>query len=149
MNLHSLKFFMRVYFFGDIMSEVKSIKSYAREAKQRMKKGFWENHNKQVADSVEKAEKEGENTSEVVKFYKAQVVETIKGVKQIDEEFYQKVKAILDEVGEVSDILGRLTDKEYFSTLSYEQKQRYLLDLSNNYVKAKERYYKESKFVKI
>ena len=51
-------------------------------------------------------------------------------------------------MGEVSDALGRLTDKEYFNSLSYEQKQRYTLELSAKYVKAKERYYKELQFEK-
>ena len=54
-----------------------------------------------------------------------------------------KVKAMLDECGEVSDAIGRLTDKDYYATLSYEEKQRYNLELSARYLEALERYRKE------
>ena len=50
---------------------------------------------------------------------------------------------LLDEEGEVANAIGRLTDKEYYSTLSYEEKQRYTLELSNKYLIAVERYRKE------
>ena len=59
------------------------------------------------------------------------------------DEFYLKVKAMLDECGEVSDAIGRLTDKAYYATLSYEEKQRYNLELSARYLAALERYRKE------
>ena len=81
-------------------------------------------------------------------YYQNKASVTIKGVKSDEEEFYLKVKNLLNEFGEVSDAIGRLTDKEYFNGLSYEQKQRYTLELSAKYVKAKERYYKELQFEK-
>ena len=56
---------------------------------------------------------------------------------------YLKVKALLDTEGEVSDAIGRLTDREYYSSLSYEEKQRYTLRLSNRYLQALEKYRKE------
>ena len=40
-------------------------------------------------------------------------------------------------------MLGRLTDKELYLTLSYEEQQRYNLELSEKYLKAVERYKKE------
>jgi hypothetical protein len=43
----------------------------------------------------------------------------------------------------VSDAIGRLTDREYFETLNYEEKQRYTLELSSRYLKAVEKYRKE------
>ena len=55
----------------------------------------------------------------------------------------EEIKKILDEEGEVYDIIGRLTDKQYFATLNYEEKQRYTLSLSEKYLKALERYKKE------
>ena len=54
-----------------------------------------------------------------------------------------KVKALLDAEGEVSDAIGRLTDREYFDTLSYEEKQRYTLKLAADYLKALEKYRRE------
>ena len=89
-----------------------------------------------------------ENTSKVVKYYQQKASITIKGVEQAEEDFYLQVKNLLDTYGDVSDAIGRLTDKEYFETLSYEQRTRYTLELSQKYLKAKERYYKELKFEK-
>ena len=62
------------------------------------------------------------------------------------DEFYEKVKRMLLEEGEVSDAIGRLTDKEYYNTLGYEEKQRYNLALSEKYLRALERFRREYKF---
>jgi hypothetical protein len=48
--------------------------------------------------------------------------------------------------GEVSDAIGRLTDKEYYATLSYEEQQRYTLSLSQRYLRALERFRAECEF---
>ena len=133
---------------GCVVSDNKSIKDYCKEAKKRMKSKFWQDYKERVDTSVQEGEKSGIQSSKVVEYYQLKAVETIRGVNAQDEEFYQKVKVLLQTYGEVSDAMGRLTDKEYFSTLSYEQKQRYLLDLSSKYLRAKERYYKELKYEK-
>ncbi len=62
--------------------------------------------------------------------------------------FYLRVKEILDKYGEVSDILGRLADKDYLATLPYEQKQRYYFDLSEKYRTALAKYKKEKELFK-
>ena len=49
----------------------------------------------------------------------------------------------MDEYGETSDAIGRLTDREYFNTLSYEERQRYTMELSGKYLAALEKYRKE------
>ena len=51
--------------------------------------------------------------------------------------------------GEVSDAIGRLTDKAYYATLSYDEKQRYTLSLSEKYLRALERFRKEYQFDKL
>ena len=48
--------------------------------------------------------------------------------------------------GEVSDAIGRLTDRSYYDTLTYEEKQRYTLTLSERYLKALERFRRESEY---
>ena len=53
---------------------------------------------------------------------------------------------MLLENGEVSDAIGRLTDKEYYATLSYDEKQRYNLALSEKYLRALERFRRECPF---
>lgn len=126
----------------------KSLKQYAKEAKKRMKSTFWQDYKSKVQTGIIKAEEEGTNKSKVVEYYQSKVAVTIRGVKSEDEEFYIKVKDLLSTVGDVSDAIGRLTDKEYFNSLSYDAKQRYLLEISNKYVKAKERFYRERAFEK-
>ena len=59
------------------------------------------------------------------------------------DEFYLKVKELLDTYGEVSDAIGRLTDRQYFDSLAYEERVRYTLALSEKYLKALERYRRE------
>lgn len=126
----------------------KTLKEYAKEAKARMKSSFWQDYKNRVETQIEKAEEDGVSKSKVVEYYQNKAAVTIRGVNTKDEEFYLKVKEILSTYGDVSDAIGRLTDKDYFATLSYEQRQRYTLDLSARYIKAKERYYKELEYEK-
>lgn len=63
-----------------------------------------------------------------------------------DDLFYEKVRRMLMTDGEVSDALARLTDRAVYDTLSYEDKQRYTLNLSERYLKALERFRRECEF---
>ena len=120
-----------------------TLKVLAKQAKNRIKSGYWQKSLQEKNESLEYAKNNGLNTSTVAKYYKEKVISDLKNKNTEEEIFYQKVKQILDQYGEVSDILGRLTDKEYLNTLSYEQRQRYLLSLAENYRKALQRYKKE------
>ena len=62
------------------------------------------------------------------------------------DEFYEKVKQMLLADGEVSDAIGRLTDHAVFDGLSYAEKQRYTLDLSEKYLRALEKFKRECEF---
>lgn len=126
----------------------KSLKVYAKEAKKRLKSSFWQNYKNRIDNEISIALADGVSVSKVKEYYQTKATVTIRGIDSNDEPFYLKVKELLNTYGEVSDALGRLTDKEYYETLSYDQKQRYNLELSNKYVKAKERYYKELQFEK-
>ncbi len=130
------------------MEGVKSLKDYAKEAKKRLKSSFWQDYKQRVENESKRAEIDGTSKSKVVEYYQNKAKVSIRGVKTEDEEFYLKVKNILDFYGDVSDALGRLTDKEYYNSLSYDAKQRYMLELSNKYRLAKERYYREKQYEK-
>ncbi len=120
--------------------EEKTLKQYCKEAKNRLKNGFWQDYKRDLDLQLERAEKQGISASKVKEYYSQRIANDIKNSQNENEEFYQKVKSILDTEGEVSNALGRLTDKEEFDKLSYEEKQRYTLQLSEKYVKAVERY---------
>ena len=120
---------------------MEDIKGLAHAAKLRMKNNFWEDRKKNIDDGAVMARERGLNERKIKSDLKTKVKSEIKGEKQ--DKFYLKVKALLDAEGEVSDAIGRLTDREYFDTLSYEEKQRYTLKLAADYLKALEKYRRE------
>ena len=126
------------------MKETRTFREEARLAKQRMKTGFWAECKEDMQAQLIKAREQGFNESKVERFFTAQVSAKIAGEKE--DEFYLKVKKMLLENGEVSDAIGRLTDQEYYQTLSYEEKQRYNLQLSEKYLRALERFRRECPF---
>ena len=122
----------------------KTFKALARQAKERVKTGFWQECKEGLDERVEKAKELGLNESKAGRYFAEQVSAKIAGEKE--DEFYIKVKQILIQEGEVSNAIGRLTDKAYFDTLSYEEKQRYTLALSEKYLRALERFRRECEF---
>ena len=100
----------------------KTLKMAAKEAKARLKSGFWQTYGAEIARARANGVSE-EDCRETA--------------------FYGKVKDILDRSGEVSDILGRLAEKERYETLDYAAKQRYMLELSDRYQRALARYKRE------
>lgn len=126
------------------MENQKTFKQYCKDAKKRLKNGFWQNYRENLERELIKAKEAGVSESKVKDFYATKVSGEIKRVNESEEEFYYKVKKILDTEGEIPDAIGRLTDKEVFATLSYEEKQRYSLELSEKYLKAVERYNREN-----
>lgn len=125
------------------MEERKSLKEYCKEAKKRLKQGFWKTYHEDLKNELDRAEEIGVSASKVKEYYSERFNASIKNINNDEEEFYLKVKTLLDSEGEVSNAIGRLTDKAYFETLSYDEKQRYTMRLSERYVKAVERYNKE------
>lgn len=117
------------------------IKALAKAAKQRLKNNFWDECKKNIDEGELQARERGLSELKYKSGVKGKVQKEIKGERQDD--FYLKVKKMLDEEGEASDAIGRLTDKEYYETLSYEDKQRYTFRLSAKYRQALEKYKKE------
>ena len=113
---------------------MEDIKHMARAAKQRLKNNFWTDCKKNFDENANGARERGVSEIKVKSSLKVKVKSAIRGEKE--DEFYLRVKAILDTEGEVSDAIGRLTDREYFETLSYEERTRYSLDISNRYLAA-------------
>ena len=118
-----------------------SLKSAARQAKQRLRTDFWGKCQSDITATTMEAERMGRNAGKVKSSLYTKVKSVIKG--ETPDEFYIKVKTLLDEHGEVSDAIGRLTDKEYFATLGYEERQRYTMELSAKYLAALEKYRRE------
>ena len=122
----------------------KSLRELAREAKCRLKSGFWSECKEDLDKNILSAREQGINESKVERYFADKITATLNGEKE--DEFYLKVKELLLAEGEVSDAIGRLTDADYYATLSYEEKQRYNLSLSEKYLRALERFRHESQF---
>lgn len=120
-------------------NDVKDLKQLAKEAKTRMKNGFWKNFGKDVQRSAELMKGDGMNASKIVEYYENKST----AAKNGGDEFYERVKELLLSEGEVSDAIGRLTDKELYNSLSYEGKQKYILELSEKYRRAVARFKRE------
>ena len=126
------------------MEEQKTLKQYCREDKKRLKNGFWQEYHEKLKEELSRAEEYGYSESKIKDYYSSKITSEIRRSDENDEDFYRKVKRILDTEGEISNAIGRLTDKVYYESLSYEEKQRYNLELSERYLKAVERYNREN-----
>lgn len=121
------------------------VKQKAKEAVKRMKSGFWDNYREKIDELRQIAKGEGVELSRVMDIFDKVNIKP-KVVENQEEAFYAKVKNLLETEGEVFDAIGRLMDKEYYQTLDFESKQRYVLQISNMYQNAVERY-KREKFI--
>lgn len=122
------------------------IKNLAKMAKKRLQTGFWEDYRENVRQKIEIAQSEGIQKSNVIDYYRVKAQKQLVKTKQEDDSFYYKVKEILDQFGEVSDMIGRLCDKAAMQLMTFEQKQRYIFDLSEQYLVCRERYYNDKKY---
>jgi hypothetical protein len=124
----------------------RTLRTIARQAKQRMKENFWESYRAEQREKIELARQNGVNTQEAERFFAMEMERKIRGEELVDP-FYERVKALLLSEGEVSDAIGRLTDYALYETLSYTEKQRYTLEISEKYLRALERFKREYAFL--
>ncbi len=123
----------------------KTFRDLAKEAKLRMKNDFWKDAKKNLQENLDHAREQGINERRAERYFTEQISQSVQGRNQEDE-FYLKVKELLLTEGEVSDAIGRLTDREYYETLSYEERQRYSLSIADKYLRALERFRREYEF---
>ena len=123
----------------------KSLRAAARQAKCRIKDNFWEGYRAEQAQKQKIAEEKGWSVQETKRYFAEEIERKILGEEQVDL-FYERVKEMLFKEGEVSDAIGRLTDRKLYESLSYTEKQRYTLELSEKYLRALERFKRECIF---
>ena len=124
----------------------KSLRAAARQAKCRIKDNFWEGYRVEQAQKQKIAEEKGWSAQETKRYFAEEIERKILGEEQVDP-FYERVKEMLLKEGEVSDAIGRLTDRKLYESLSYTEKQRYTLELSEKYLRALERFKRECIFL--
>lgn len=123
----------------------RSIKTLAKEAKKRLKNGFWETYGDEIRDRAAKNGGDGLEKTRIVDYYQAKVF----SLKRSDDKdfFYEKVKKLLDKYGERGNVLSMLIDYSEYNGLSYDAKQKYVLELSEKYRTALERYKREKSLI--
>lgn len=124
----------------------KSFRTIARQAKCRIKENFWESYRAEQEEKRKIAEEKGWSRQETQQYFAKELQRTLDGEERIDP-FYEQVKELLLKEGEVSDAIGRLTDRKLYDSLSYTEKQRYTLELSEKYLRALERFRRECIFL--
>lgn len=108
----------------------KNLKRKANEAKKRLASGYFQK-NRPVTGSVLKKQR----------FH-------VSGVDYLDEEkMYLIVKEMMERDEVVLNPIGCLMDRRRFEQMDYPERQRYVLKLSEIYVKLKARYVKENTYV--
>lgn len=122
-----------------------TIKEYAKEAKTRLKNGFWDDVNIQRQNDVAVAANQGKSTDVIMSEYrevlKRKIFET---ETKEDELLYKKVCELLSQNRVIINPIGELADKNKMKNMSESEKQHYIFELSNKFKQMKERYYRET-----
>lgn len=119
-----------------------TFKEYAKRAKQRMKNGFWENARQRLQHEKEVAATTGVNQHKLGEEHRRRIEQQIYDYDgyMFEEEFYNKVVAMLTSDQVVTNPIMRLADSKYMSTLSTQDKQVYLSRIAAQYRKAVDKY---------
>lgn len=126
--------------------EEKDLKTFAKEAKFRFKKGFWKNYNEKKQEQIIMAKQHGMSENDAVKIQVEKAKREIKSQfdgKSDDDIFYEKVVQILRSNEIVLNPIKRLMDDEMYESLSDREKQKYILDLTEKFNEMKKRFEKE------
>ena len=120
-------------------------KMFAKEAKKRLKNGFWSKVEEEKAEVIEEARRNGKNLATVEEAYKKKVETQIKDMASEkntndDEMFYKKVCKIMEAKVFVSNPLSQLIDHSVYDELDERGKQNYILKLSQRYGEMKKKY---------
>ncbi|MCM1194886.1 MAG: hypothetical protein NC099_03505 [Corallococcus sp.] len=119
-----------------------TFKEYAKQAKERMKSGFWEQAKQDIKTEQQVAATMGLNTRKVGEERRRKLQRQIYDYDGFceEEEFYRQVETILNSDELISNPIMRLADKTYMETLSPLDRQKYITKLASRYRKAVEKY---------
>jgi len=121
-----------------------TLKDYAKEAKARMKSGFWEEVKEQRQRDVKRAAEQGKSTDVVFKEYREILTRKIfETESKEDEILYARICELLSQNKVIINPIGLLADKEKMKQMSESAKQQYIFELSAKFKQMKERYYQE------
>ncbi len=122
----------------------------AKEARTRLRKGFWNDIIIERRNIIENATKNGQDIKVVNEFCKRRIINKIREMNKtndLSEEdiMYKKVCEIMSSNEVLLNPLSKLINHDIYDKLNENAKQSYILKLSEQYVKLKERYDNEHK----
>lgn len=125
-----------------------NFKSIAKEAKNRLKNGFWDKVEEEKIKAIEVAKQSGKNVVQAESTFMKNLANKIKndaiGIPlSEDEVFYQKVCKIMEADEVITNPLSHLIDHSVYDNLGERGKQSYILKLSGRFAEMKRKYKKE------
>ena len=120
----------------------------ATEAKKRLKYVYWTNIITSRNIELNDAKSNGKCTDGIYSYYRNKVMSDFYRdcLPVTDEDLmYSKVCKILDSEDNVTNILGVLMDKDYFSNADSDERAKYILKLSKLFIRLKQRYLMEKR----
>ena len=117
----------------------------AKEARKRLRQGFWDDIIVERKNVIENAMKKGQDVKSIKDYYKKKIENKIKEIYKtnaLTEEdlMYKKVCSIMESQEVLLNPLSKLIDHNVYDKLSENAKQVYILKLSEQYVQMKQRY---------
>jgi len=124
------------------------LKTYAKEARKRLKNGFWETTNAERKMVIQNALENGQDVKVVEEMCRRKIENKIKSIQNTnknnyEEELYKKVCQIMESDTMLMNPLSKLIDHQVYDDLDEQSKQSYILKLSEQYVEMKKRYKSE------
>ena len=126
-------------------NKTESLQDLAKNAKKRMKQGYWSDIIESRKKDMDIASKNGVDKSEVISYYKDRVLRDfyVKTERvEREERLYKKVVEIMDSEEIVYNPLARLVEHEYYDNLDEDA---YIFNLASKYSKLRKRYFEEKK----
>lgn len=119
-----------------------TFKEYARQAKERMKNGFWENAKQRLQHEREVAATTGVNQCKLNEEHRRRIEKQIYDYDGFceEQEFYAKVVDIITGEEVVTNPIMRLADEQYMAKLSPADKQVYISKVAAKYRAAVDKY---------
>lgn len=132
-----------------VVKEKSELKRRALLAKQRMKMGYWQ----KMQDEREELMQRSADSSHIQLLSSLQRSDYVRTTNMAlnreradkEEQLYQKVCSILSSDENVMNPIGQLVEREVYDLMDEQNKQRYILELSQKFRELRERYYKEAK----
>lgn len=120
-----------------------TMKRYAKQAKERMRSGFWEQAKEQLEKEKQVAVTQGLDSVKVAQAHHDLLAKQIYNHDEYiaEQEFYQKVVEIAESKQLIINPLQQLADHKAMEGMTAEQRQAYMMRLSVKYQEALEKYY--------